>query len=56
MKNKIVIAGGSGFIGKALSYYYKNKGSLVVVLTRGESGLINGVKYEHWDAKTLGDW
>ncbi|PCJ24315.1 MAG: TIGR01777 family protein [Flavobacteriales bacterium] len=56
MKNKIVIAGGSGFIGKVLSSYYKKKGYLVVILTRGTSRLVDGIRFEHWDAKTLGDW
>ena len=53
---KIVIAGGSGFIGKALSSYYKNRGYLVIVLTRGESQLVDGIRFQNWNAETLGDW
>jgi len=56
MKNKIVIAGGSGFLGKALSSYFKSKGDLVTVFTRGQTQLIDGVNYLHWDGKTIGDW
>lgn len=56
MNKKIVIAGGSGFIGKALSSFYKNKGYLVVVLTRGKAQLIDAIRYENWDGKTIGNW
>jgi len=56
MKNKIVIAGGSGFLGKALSSHFKNQGNLVTVLTRGKTQLIDDVNYVHWDGETLGVW
>ena len=56
MNRKIIIAGGSGFIGKALSSNFKNKGDLVTVFTRGITQLIDGVNYVHWDGKTVGEW
>lgn len=56
MKKKIVIAGGSGFIGKAISKHFIKKGYEVIVFTRGKSCEKEGVKYEHWDGKTLGGW
>ena len=56
MSKKIVIAGGSGFIGKALSSNFKNKGNLVTVFTRGKTQLVNGINYVHWDGKAIGDW
>ena len=56
MKNKIVIAGRSGLLGKALASYYKNQGYLVVILTRGKSQLVEGIHFQSWDGKTLGDW
>jgi uncharacterized protein len=51
MKHRIVLAGGSGFIGKKLSTLFKTKGYEVTILSRtsGENRLI-------WDAKTVGDW
>lgn len=56
MKKRIVIAGGSGFIGKAIAQYFLNKGYEVVVLTRGISQVKDEVNYQHWDGKTVGDW
>ncbi len=52
---KMIIAGGSGFFGNHLVDYFK-KTYRVVVLTRSESKLKEGVQYINWDAKTVGDW
>lgn len=51
-KMKIVIAGGTGFLGKALRKYFIEKGNEVLVLTRKpiEPNQI------HWDAINIGDW
>jgi uncharacterized protein (TIGR01777 family) len=54
--NKIVIAGGSGFIGKALIKHYQNSVSEIVVLTRSENKKKGNVSYLHWDGKTQGAW
>jgi len=56
MKKKLIIAGGSGFIGKALSRYYLDQGFLVSVLTRGNSQLVDGVRFQNWDGKNIGEW
>jgi uncharacterized protein (TIGR01777 family) len=56
MEKKIVIAGGSGFIGKSISSHFKSKNYQVVVLTRGETRNENGIDYVNWDGKTLGSW
>ncbi len=52
MEQKIIIAGGSGFLGNALYQYYTAKGVLVKILTR------NPKKADdvYWDGKTLGAW
>ncbi len=56
MKRKVVIAGGSGFIGQAIAKEHIEKGYEVVVLTRGLSELKEGVCYQQWDGKTIGEW
>ena len=53
---KLIIAGGSGFIGKNISQHFKDKGYSVVVFTRGNSKIRDEVQYLCWDAKTLGSW
>ena len=53
---RIVIAGGSGFLGQALAHHFLNGGWDVVILSRspGQSGFMG--RQVGWDARTLGDW
>ena len=53
---KVIIAGGSGFIGKKLSDHYNAKGYEVVILTRKENCEESGIRYVNWDAKNIGPW
>ena len=49
---KIIIAGGSGFLGENLEKYFTEKGNHVYILTRNPQR-----KNEiYWDAQTLGEW
>ncbi|WP_263602631.1 TIGR01777 family oxidoreductase [Chryseobacterium sp. PET-29] len=49
---KIIIAAGTGFLGKNLKNYFTGKGHQVYILTRNPKH-----KNEiYWDAKTLGEW
>jgi uncharacterized protein (TIGR01777 family) len=49
---KIIIAAGTGFLGKNLEKYFTEKGNEVYILTRNPTR-----KNEiHWDAKTLDEW
>ena len=56
MKPRIILAGGSGFIGQSLSPFLVSKNYEVVVLTRGRSDHHGSIREAHWDGKTLGDW
>jgi uncharacterized protein (TIGR01777 family) len=53
---KIVIAGGSGFMGQVLAKHYIDKGDRVVIFTRGASRQEDNISYIKWDATNLGDW
>lgn len=53
--NKIIIAGGSGFLGQTLAHHFNARGSEVVVLTRRSSPLRAG-RAVSWDGKRQGDW
>lgn len=55
-KAKVIIAGGTGFIGKYLLKYFLDKGFEVVVFSRGKSKTENQIRYVNWDGKTLSDW
>jgi len=64
---KVLIAGGSGYIGRRLSTNLVKDGHNVVVLTRGQPSTVppalagegqgGGLRYVNWDARTPnGDW
>lgn len=49
---KIIIAGGAGFLGQALEYYFQKKGHEIKILTRN-------LKHEndiYWDGRLIGKW
>ncbi|MEM9144056.1 MAG: TIGR01777 family oxidoreductase [Bacteroidota bacterium] len=53
---RIVIAGGSGFLGKILIQHFKDDYDSIVVLTRGRSQKTSSISYVNWDAKYIGPW
>lgn len=53
---KLIIAGGTGFLGKACIVHFKNQFDKIIVLTRGQQHISENVQYVQWDAKTLSDW
>ena len=54
--NRIVIAGGSGFIGRALAREFSARGFEVVVLTRSPRPRSDGVWEVAWDGAHPGAW
>jgi hypothetical protein len=56
MKPRVIIAGGSGFLGQSLAKVLLGKGCEVVILSRGAHREGSGIRQLHWDGKTLGDW
>ena len=52
---KVMIAGGSGFLGRALTKSLLADGHQVFILTRGTQ-IIEGAQAVQWDAKTTNGW
>jgi len=53
---KVIIAGGTGFLGSYLCEHFTRNNDEVIVLTRGVSRITNGVSYVNWDGKQFGSW
>ena len=53
---KVIIPGGSGFLGRYLAAYLIEKGYTVIILSRKKGGTKDNITYLQWDGKTLGDW
>src|SRR5437868_11451154 len=55
-KKRIIIAGGSGYLGKALAAHFHKDQLDVVILTRTPNAGGNSVRELAWDGRTLGLW
>ncbi|UUO07808.1 TIGR01777 family oxidoreductase [Blastopirellula sp. J2-11] len=53
---RIVIAGGSGFLGISLATHLVAEGAEVVILSRSPPNVSGPWRYVAWDARTLGLW
>ncbi len=53
---KLVIAGGTGYLGKACVAYFSTKYDTIVVLSRKKRPTLGNVRYAQWDAEQLGPW
>lgn len=53
---KVILAGGSGYIGSVLINFYSQRVDEVVVLTRGTPLLNANVRFVHWNGKDVDSW
>jgi len=53
---RIVLAGGSGFLGTLLAAHFEKAGSPVVILTRSPRNRTDGAREVLWDARSPGGW
>ncbi len=56
MSGRIVLAGGSGFIGTFLQERLASDGYDVVLLTRSPHEANGGIRQVRWDGRNLGEW
>ena len=56
MKKRIILAGGSGFIGTALAREFIGRGCDVTVLTRSPRPRMDAAREVAWNAKNPGEW
>lgn len=53
---KIVLAGGSGYLGTVLAKHYSDLATEVIILSRHQIAGKGNIRCEIWDAKTKGSW
>ncbi|MGH8100479.1 MAG: TIGR01777 family oxidoreductase [Chthoniobacterales bacterium] len=53
---RIIVAGGSGFLGRSLTPLLVSKGYKIIVLGRGPSREKAGVDFVQWNGATIGRW
>lgn len=56
MFNKIVLAGGTGYLGQVLCEYYKDKAKEIIVLSRSKHVSQNNIHFEVWNGRTRDMW
>ena len=56
MRNRIIVAGGNGFIGRLITDALVSGNNDVVVLTRSPQSAGPSISQVQWDGRTLGDW
>ena len=55
-RQKLILAGGSGFLGNALAHHFAALGWEVVVLSRRPSSGITNAREVFWDGESIGEW
>ena len=56
MSRRIIIAGGTGFLGSVLAKQFTAQHCDVLVLTRQPKPRSDGIREVEWDGETVGDW
>lgn len=56
MKHRLILAGGSGFLGSVLANYFITTGAEIVILTRKPHPRSDSIREVFWDGVTLGTW
>ena len=56
MRKRIIVAGGSGFIGRLLTDRLVSGNNDVIVLTRSPGPVARSIRQVGWDGRTLGEW
>ena len=54
--SRIVLPGGSGYLGRALTARLVDRGDEVVILSRTDTTAIDGARTVAWDAESVGSW
>lgn len=52
---KVIIFGGSGFLGQGLARHLQARGDDVIIVSRSAPNL-PGVHHRAWDGRTVGEW
>jgi uncharacterized protein len=53
---RIILAGGSGFLGSVLAEYFAARGHQIIILTRNPGPRRDLARQTAWDGQTLGEW
>jgi uncharacterized protein (TIGR01777 family) len=56
MRKKIIIAGGSGFLGRSIYKRYSDPETEIIILSRSLKPDQGNIRYVAWDGQNLGDW
>jgi uncharacterized protein (TIGR01777 family) len=53
---RLIIAGGSGYLGSRLADYFHSRAGEIIILTRHPKVAQGNIQFVAWDARHLGDW
>lgn len=53
---RVVIAGGSGFLGLSMAEYFSKRNATVTILSRSKPKTLPGCSYQAWDGRSLDSW